>query len=147
MKIFKSILVFTAIAAFVFACAESPNTGNGSNANTENFTANSPQNTLENVAATPAPTIDEIASGKQLYNQNCAKCHKEDGSGGEVTIEGEKLKVEDLRTDKMKKEPDSEYIEYMVKGIPSEGMPSFKDELTETQMQQIVKYIREEIQK
>jgi len=46
----------------------------------------------------------------------------------------------------MKKEPDEEYIEYMVKGIPDEGMPSFRDELTDDEMKAVVKYIREEIQ-
>ncbi len=47
----------------------------------------------------------------------------------------------------MVKEPDEEYIEYMTKGIPDEGMPSFKDILNKEEMEGVVKFIRKEIQK
>ena len=47
----------------------------------------------------------------------------------------------------MKKESDEEYIEYMVKGIPDEGMPSFKDDLSDEEMKEVVRFIRKEIQK
>ena len=144
MKFFKTLLILATISVFIFACTNQPS-GNGSNANTANFTANSPKNDLSDVS--PAPTMDDLASGKKSYEEYCAKCHKSDGSGGVVVIEGRKMKADNLISDKMKKEPDAEYIKYMVEGIPDEGMPSFRDEMTDEQMKQVVKYIRDELQK
>ena len=40
--------------------------------------------------ATTTPV--EIASGDELYKEHCAKCHKEDGTGGKVDILGKTLK-------------------------------------------------------
>lgn len=139
MKIFKTFLMLTSITLFITACTDNPN-----NANTAN-TANSQKNTTANI--TPAPTLSEVASGGKLYKEHCARCHQDDGTGGKVEIGGKTLKVDNLTSDKMKKEPDAEYIEYMVKGIPDEGMPSFRDEMTDEQMKQVVKYIREDLQK
>lgn len=95
--------------------------------------------------AAPA-TPDEVATGENIYKQNCMKCHKEDGTGGDVEIRGHTLKAENLVSDKMKKEPDSVYIEYITKGVPSEGMPSFNEKLSQDEMKAVVKYIREKLQ-
>lgn len=136
MNYLKILLLVVFTTVFIVACT--------------NEVAEEPANTPgDNVAVneTPEATPDELATGRKLYKQHCANCHMEDGTGGEVEIEGRKINAEDLTTEGMKKEPDEEYIEYMVKGIPDEGMPSFKDELTDEEMKAIVKYIREEIQK
>lgn len=137
MRLLKISLCIVAAFLFIAAC------GGGA----ENAAVNDAGN-----ESTPAPTAeatkspDELAIGKSKYQEYCVKCHKEDGTGGEVEIEGRKINAEDFTTEKMKGEPDEEYIEYMVKGIPDEGMPSFKDELSEEEMKAVVKYIREEIQ-
>jgi mono/diheme cytochrome c family protein len=138
MKILKITIVLTVLALFVFACTQD---GADETAN-ETATNNAD-------AATPAPTAtpDELAAGRKLYQQNCAKCHQEDGTGGKVEIEGKTITPEDLTTEKMIKHSDEEYIEYMVKGIPDEGMPSFKDVLSDAEMKDIVRYIREDLQK
>lgn len=139
MKSLKLVFVLLAVSVFVFACKvnDKPKNIAAENTNAAQAPADAPA----------APATDELATGGKLYKQNCAVCHKPDGTGGEVEIEGRTLKVEDLTTEKMKEEPDEEYIEYMVKGIPSEGMPSFKDELSRLEMEQIVKFIRAEFQK
>lgn len=95
-------------------------------------------------AAPEAPS--EVEIGKAKFTEYCVKCHKEDGTGGEVEIRGRKLDAENLVSEKMKGEPDEEYIETMVKGIPSEGMPSFRDELSDDEMKAVVAYIRKELQ-
>ena len=95
--------------------------------------------------AVPA-TPDEVAMGENIFKQNCMKCHKEDGSGGKVEMRGRTLNAENLISDKMKKEPDSVYIEYITKGVPSEGMPSFNEKLSADEMKAVVKYIREKLQ-
>lgn len=145
MKFFKFFLILTTVSLFIFACTNEQS-GNGSNANTANFTANSPKNDLSD--ASPAPTLlDEVASGGKIYKEECARCHKEDGTGGEVVIEGKKLKPDNLASAHAKKESDEELIEHIVEGIPDEGMPAFKDTLSEAQIKEVVKYVRAELQK
>lgn len=97
--------------------------------------------------AAPTATIDELASGKKAYETNCMICHKADGTGGTVSVEGRSMEVDDLTSEKIKAFTDEKIIGYMIKGIPSEGMPSFKDKLSEGAMRDVVKFIRSEIQK
>lgn len=99
------------------------------------------------VAPAPAATIDELASGQKVFETNCTICHKADGTGGKVTVEGKSLNVEDLTAEKIKAFTDEKIISYIIKGIPSEGMPSFKDKLSEGEMRDVVKYIRKEFHK
>ncbi|MDH3494613.1 MAG: cytochrome c [Acidobacteriota bacterium] len=139
MKRLKGFVFFFTLALFLIACSTRQN-----GENKENSAPGSPETTNSAPSATP---VDDIAEGKKHYAANCARCHKDDGTGGPVEIEGRRLKPEDLTSAKMAKEPDEEYIEYMESGIPDEGMPSFKEILTKEQMDQVVKYIRKELQK
>jgi mono/diheme cytochrome c family protein len=95
----------------------------------------------------PAATVDELASGKTVYETNCMICHKEDGTGGRVTIEGKNIKPENLTEDKFKKASDEKLIKYIMDGVVDEGMPAFKDKLSEGEMRDVVKYIRTSLQK
>ena len=61
--------------------------------------------------------------------------------------DGTTINADNLTTEKMKKEPDAEYIEHITDGIPSEGMPAFKGKLTEQEIKDVVAYIRKELQK
>ena len=94
-----------------------------------------------------AASMGELAAGRNLYKENCARCHQDDGTGGKVTIDGETLDADNLITEKMKKEPDAEYIEHITEGIPDEGMPAFKDKLSNEQIKEIVQFIRKDLQK
>lgn len=134
-KSLKLFVLICAISLFVIACTRTETPKNTSN--------DSVSNSKPEKSATPV----EMASGKDLYVKNCATCHKEDGTGGKVEIEGKMLKVDNLTTEKMKKEPDEEYYEYIRDGIPDEGMPAFKDILKEDEIKEVVKYIRKELQK
>lgn len=138
MKFLKIALIFSFVTIFMLACTE-----------TTTVEQNNANNTESNAVATPTveEKTDELAMGRKHYKEQCARCHKEDGTGGEVEIEGRKMKPDNLTTDKMKKMSDEKYIKYMVEGIPDEGMPSFKDQLSDEQMKDVVKFIREEIQK
>jgi mono/diheme cytochrome c family protein len=138
MKIFKSLLILTTISLFIIACTQTEQTDNKTDGNS---------NKEVNAKPEPTSTVDELASGRKLYKEQCVKCHKEDGTGGEVEIEGKKIKADDLTSDKMKKMPDEKYIKYMVDGVIDEGMPSFKDILSDEEMKEVVKFIRADIQK
>lgn len=99
------------------------------------------------VTPLPAASIDELGSGRKLYADNCTACHKETGTGGEIVIEGKKLKPDDLTSAKIKGFSDEKIIRYIVNGVPDEGMPAFKDKLSEGEIRDVVKHIRTEIQK
>lgn len=138
MKIIKLGLILSAIALFIFACAENKTTVN------TNTIVNAPANAPVNVQ--PTATLDEMASAKKIFMDNCAKCHKEDGTGGKVVIDGKTLKAENLTSEHSKKDDDAEIIEHIKEGIEDEGMPAFKDRLSDEQVKLVVKYIRTNLQ-
>ncbi len=132
------VVFFTVSTFIVLSCGDS------------NKPANVEVNSVKTTApATPLPsaTVDELASGKKLYSSNCAACHKENGTGGEVTIEGKKLNPDNLTDAKRKSLTDEKIIGVMMDGIEDEGMPSFKGKMSEAEMRDLVKFIRVEIQK
>ena len=114
---------------------------------------NSPTNTSNTSVATPGSSkpietpIDELAGGRALFDQNCAACHREVGTGGKMTIEGKTLNVDNLTSDKIKKFTDDKITGYIYNGVEDEGMPAFKDKLTEAQIREIVSYVRRGLQK
>ena len=138
MKIIKIVLIITLIALFIFACAENKITTETNTA--ANAAANAPVN------AQPTATMDEMASAEKIYMDNCVKCHKEDGAGGKVVIDGKRLKAASLISEHSKKDDDAEIIEHIEEGIPDEGMPAFKDRLSDEQIKMVVKYIRVNLQ-
>ena len=140
MRIVKFALVLLAVGLFVFACSQSETTKT-TNLNSANNTLNAAPSALPTAAA------DEMASSKKIYTEKCARCHKDDGTGGKTEIDGTKINAKNLTSDKMKKEPDSEYIEAIEKGFPDDGMPAFKGKLTEQEIKDVVAYIRKELQK
>lgn len=124
-----SLLIYTS------GCGETP---------PANTVANMPKaNSTITPTATPA---DELAMGRQLYKTNCAACHREDGTGGKITIEGKSIKPDDLTSDKIKKFSDDKIIGYIYDGVEDEGMPAFKDKLSEAQIREVVRFVRTNIQ-
>src|SRR5215204_4591179 len=106
-------LLFTMISLTVLSC---------SNANqTTNVTTNS-VNTSPPFTPLPSASIDELASGRKLYSTNCANCHKENGTGGEVEIEGKKLDPDDLTSAKVRGFPDDKILRIIASGIEDDGM-------------------------
>lgn len=138
MKILKIGITLLVIALFIFACAENKTT-------TEtNIAANAPANASVN--AQPTAALDEMASAKKIYTDNCAKCHKDDGAGGKIVVDGETLKAASLISEHSRKDNDAEIIEHIEKGISDEGMPAFKNRLSDGEIKMVVKYIRVNLQ-
>lgn len=110
--------------------------------------ANVAQNANVNVPKpTPEPTpFDEFAFGRQIYSVSCGTCHKEDGRGGKVNIAGQSLDVADLNSDKAKKLDEDKILLAIFDGKPEKGMPAFKSRLSEPQIREVVKYVRNGIQ-
>ena len=138
MKLFKLSLILLAVMLFAIACTQTETTDKNKADNTNKTENSKPKST-----AIP----DELASGRNNFKEHCVSCHKDDGTGGEVLVDGKKRNADNLTTDKMKKMSDEKYIKYIVNGIPDEGMPAFKDILNDEETKEVVKFIREEIQK
>jgi len=138
MKTIKLFFVALAVGIFLIACSQSATTPN-----TANTTANvTKPATASPTTPQPAATTDEVAIAKDLYVTNCANCHKENGKGGKVTVDGKALDPDDLTSAKMAAKPDDKLTGYINDGFPDDGMPAFKDKLKPEQVKLIVKHMR-----
>ena len=130
MNRLKLFILVTALAIFIFACSESATTPNKSN-------------TAANTNTTPAATpVDEVAMAANIYTTNCMTCHRDSGKGGKVTIEGKTINPDDITTAKQKAKTDEKIYSYISDGFPDEGMPAFKDKLTDAEIKSIIKHVR-----
>lgn len=78
------------------------------------------------------------ASGRALYNQNCARCHG--GNGRSQTALGRKLEAADLTSDDVQDMDDAKMTRVIKNGRT--GMPGFGKKLNADQISSIVKYVR-----
>lgn len=146
---------------FIFACSQA-NPGNNSSGNNQNVVV-VPNTAIPNTAAPNSPggvntgnansvnnnsnnAGNNLMAAAETFKTVCAKCHKENGEGGEVTINGKKLKAPNFKSERMKADEDEDFIDAIANGIPEEGMPAFKDRLNDQQIKDLVKYIRTDIQ-
>lgn len=133
MYLTRSWLFLTAVTLFIAACSQGTPP------------SNSPRNTAN--AASPAKTqapspVDEAAMAKELYVTHCMICHRDNGKGGKVTVEGKTMNPEDLTKDKFKNATDDKLRGYVADGVEDEGMPSFKDKLTAAQIKAVISHVR-----
>ncbi len=138
MKIFKFILALFFLTVFIAACSQTHITDINSNI------AATFNNSQANIAVAPTTVPDELASARKIYTEACARCHKENGEGGTVENDFGKHKVPNLKTEGKIKDPDSEFIEQITDG--GDGMPAFKGKLSEQEIKDLVKFIRQDIQ-
>ena len=139
MNIIKLFVLAAATAVFAVGCSSTAPTANHT-ANTSAAKASPAANTAP--ANTVAVQPEEGSNGKELYAENCQICHKDNGTGGKVTIQGKNLKAENLTEDKLKKASDEKLMGYIQNGVPDEGMPAFGDKLSDDQVVSIVAHIR-----
>ena len=151
MKFLKLGFILSALTLFIFACGESRTSSPANtiivNTNSSTTTNTSSANTtIVNMNTQTSSKLDEMASTKKIYTEKCVRCHKEDGTGGKVEIEGTTLNAEDFTSDKLKNMSDAKYIGYIENGVPDEGMPAFKGKLSDAEIKNLVKFIRSEFQ-
>ena len=132
------IIVIAALALFAAACGGVDSTGT-------NQTAGNTQPTASPAAtAKPTPTPDELAEAKTMYTQVCSNCHGEKGEGGPVKIEGKRLKVPSLLEGHGLEHTDEQFAKQIANG--GDGMPAFKDRLNPQQINNMVRFLRRDIQ-
>lgn len=137
MKFTNLLIVFAAVFLSA-ACGDEVPSPNAATNNNAVKSAATPQ------AATP---VDTLARGREIYLANCAACHKEDGTGGKIVIEGKSINPDDLTSAKIKGFSDDKITGYIFNGVEDEGMPAFKDKLSEAEIREVVRYVRGGIQK
>ncbi len=76
-----------------------------------------------------------------FFRQNCAVCHGAKGEGKQI---GEKY-APDLRAEKIVNDPDEKLFQQISNG--GNGMPAFKYQLTDDQIKEMIRFIRQDIQK
>lgn len=138
MKLAKLAIMVVVVALFAIACGDSTSTNQ--TVNTGTTPAASPKATV--AAATPTP--DELAEAKTTYMNACTACHQDKGEGGVVKIEGKRLKVPSLLEGHGLTHTDAEFAKQIANG--GDGMPAFKDRLNEKQINDLVRFIRRDIQ-
>lgn len=78
---------------------------------------------------------------RELFVRNCAVCHGQAGEGKQVGT----LQVPPLREGRAVQDPDARLLTQIHDG--GNGMPPFKYTLTDDEIQQLLRFVREEIQK
>ena len=138
MKFIKLALTVSALGLFI-AC-----TSSNTNQTTSVTTQPSPAApAMTPTTTTPSPE-DELAVARATFSQVCARCHKENGEGGAFELEGVKLKVPNLREGHVVKDSDKELAEQIADG--GDGMPAFKKRLSQEQIDNLVRFIRRDLQ-
>ena len=140
MRYLKLALVATTAALFLVACSGASNTSAPQNAGANSAPANAASQTA---ATPPRPTAtpDELATAAADYAQFCVRCHKADGTGGEVDNDGEMIKVPNLR-EHGRRDRDSSLAAHIANG--GKKMPPFKSRLEPARIDALVRYIRRE---
>lgn len=90
----------------------------------------------------PVPASAEaIEAGRQLYQQQCAGCHGASGLGDGPQAANLKPPPADLRLH-VPLHPDSQIYGFISGGFPGSAMPAFAGRLTDTEMWNLVHYLR-----
>ncbi len=137
------LTIFLITIAAIAACSQSA-VNNPGNSTANTVASNSAP---ANKAPAPPAANDDSAAGGKLYSSTCAKCHKDDGTGGKITVDGKTLNPDNLASAKLAAKSDQKLTEYISDGAPDDGMPAFKDKLKPEEIKQIITFIRSDIQK
>ena len=104
--------------------------------------AKSPTNAAPPASPHSSVAVDPVGPAKELFAAHCMICHKDTGKGGKVTLKGKSLNAEDLTSAKMAAKTDEQLTKYIIGGVEDEGMPAFKDKLTDEEVTLLVGHIR-----
>ena len=84
------------------------------------------------------PAISAFADAEATYKAKCAGCHGPDGAG--QTAAGKAMKVRDFHSPEVQKETDAELTDIIANG--KDKMPKYSDKLKDTEIKELVVYVR-----
>jgi len=134
MKQISLALTCVAIALAAIAC-------NGTTLPTNTST---PTAAASPAASGATGSADTLAAARANYTKNCEPCHGPTGVGGLVKVQGKEIKVASLKSEHALKHTDEQLTRKITNG--EEAMPSFKDKLSQAEIQDLVRFIRKEFQ-
>ena len=132
MNSVRPVLVITAIAIALVACNQPVD-----------VTSNQSQPSGSPAVASTA-TPDQFASARANFAKHCVVCHGANAEGGRVEVEGKRLKVPNLTKGHAVEHPDDKLIKQITEG--DDEMPAFKDKLSSQEINELVDFIRKELQ-
>ncbi len=88
-------------------------------------------------------TPEVLASGKQIYQQNCVTCHGETGRGDGPAARTLPGLPADFTQPHFATHTDAEMFGWIKNGKPGTVMPAFGEQLSDEQVWQVVTYIRQ----
>jgi mono/diheme cytochrome c family protein len=88
-----------------------------------------------------AVAVKKTDATSELFARNCAACHGPSGEGKQVGT----LQVPALRAGRAAEDTDARLLAQIHDG--GNGMPPFKFTLTDDQIQDLLRFVREELQK
>jgi len=102
-------------------------------------------NSNTNAATASSATPDPFAATRGVFAKNCQSCHGVEGKGGPVKLEdGTRLKVPSFREGHALRHSDSDFRKQIQAG--GDGMPAFKDKLSQQTIDELIKFIRQDFQ-
>ena len=132
MRFDRTSLLIALFAIFVTSCSKQATPTSTSAPSADN-------------SASAAATPDPFAATRGWFTKDCQSCHGVEGKGGPVKLEdGTRLRVPSLREGHALRHPDSDFRKQIVEG--GDGMPAFKDKLSSSQVDEMIKFIRHEFQ-
>ena len=87
-----------------------------------------------------AATVTSVSNGADLYEATCARCHGVDGKGGGVDAGTTPIAPPSL-VDHAAAHSDGDLFYWIKNGLPG-GMPPWGSQLTDSQMWDVVNYLR-----
>ena len=123
-------LVVMAVALVIVGCSKA-----------DPPTVSSPTTPPANAAS---PTPDKFAAVRVIYAKECVSCHGEKGQGGPTKVDGKTIKVPALSSGHALQHPDNDFITQINEG--GDGMPPFGKKLSPKEIEDLVAFIRKELQ-
>ena len=84
------------------------------------------------------PVAGALADAEATYKAKCAGCHGPDGVG--ATAAGKAMKVRDFHAPEVQKETDAELTDAIANG--KNKMPKYADKLKDSEIKDLVAYVR-----
>jgi mono/diheme cytochrome c family protein len=81
-------------------------------------------------------------SGERVYRTNCLNCHGAKGQGDGPVADSLTPRPADLTAEMVQKKPDKELLKIIREGKPGTSMPSWKGELSDQHIQDVLAFLR-----